>query len=157
MAQAEIETAGAPHQDEAVGERCRESVLVVANETLASDQVLQLMRVWRGRAPTVFTLLIPAGANGRTDIGAAELSLARAIERMRGSGLEVERAILRASDPYSAVCEEYDPSRYDQIVVSTLDQAESRWLRLDVPRRVQRATGAVVTHVSGSGASRTFC
>jgi hypothetical protein len=135
----------------------RDSVLVVANQTAGSDQLIEVMRARHRERPTDFTLLVPAGATGRAHRGAAARNLAAAVERMRGAGLEVVDARLGAHDPHLAVCELYDPREYDQIIVSTLHSSRSRWLRMDLPRRVHGTTGAVVTHVSASGACRTFC
>jgi len=138
-------------------EQWRDSVLVVANQTAGSDQLIEVMRARHRERPTAFTLLIPAGTDGRAERSAAARNLETAVERMRSAGLDVAAARLGAHDPHLAVRELYDPRDYDQIIVSTLESSRSRWLRMDLPRRVQSATGAVVTHVSASGACRTFC
>ena len=39
---------------------------------------------------------------------------------------------------------------YDEIVVSTLPGSISKWLKLDLPHRVERSTGLPVTHVEAS-------
>ncbi|MFL5858006.1 MAG: hypothetical protein ACJ77L_14875, partial [Solirubrobacteraceae bacterium] len=46
-----------------------------------------------------------------------------------------------------AVHEVWDPATYDEIVVSTLPTGVSKWLRIDVPHRLERLTGARVQHV----------
>lgn len=135
----------------------RDSVLVVANQTAGSDELIEVMRARHRERPTAFTLLIPAGTDGRAERSDAAQNLAAAAERMRGAGLELLDARLGAHDPHLAVCELYDPREYDQIIVSTLDSSRSRWLRMDLPRRVHATTGAIVTHVSASGSCRTFC
>jgi hypothetical protein len=134
-----------------------DSVLVVANQTAGSEQLIEVMRARHRQRPTVFTLLVPAGTNGRASRSAAERTLGVAVERMRRAGLEVVDARFGAHDPHVAVCELYDPREHDEIIVSTLDSSKSRWLRMDLPRRVHGTTGAIVTHVSPSGACRTFC
>jgi GABA permease len=152
----EVATASRVPEDGRSRPHWRDSVLVVANQTAGSDELIEVMRARHRERPTAFTLLVPAGATGREHRGAAARNLAAAVERMRGAGLEVD-ARLGAHDPHLAVYELYDPREYDQIIVSTLDSSRSRWLRMDLPRRVHGTTGAVVTHVSGSGACRTFC
>lgn len=135
----------------------KDSVLVVANQTAGSDQLIEVMRARNRQRPTAFTLVVPASTNGQASTRASARNLALALERMFAAGLEVVGARVGTSDPYAAACEVYDPRAYDQIIVSTLDASTSRWLKLDVPRRVHRTTGAVVTHVSATGDSRTFC
>jgi hypothetical protein len=88
---------------------------------------------------------------------AARRDLNVAVERMRNAGLGVVGARLRPYDRHLAVCELYGPREYDRISVSTLESSRSRWLRMDLPRRVQGTTGAVLTQVSAKGACRTFC
>jgi len=52
-----------------------------------------------------------------------------------------------ASDPIEAVMDEWDPRRYDEIIVSTLPMKVSKWLHAGLPERVGRLTAARVTHV----------
>jgi hypothetical protein len=72
-----------------------------------------------------------------------------ALERLREAGLEADG---RAGhhDPVDAVTDVWDPKEYDEIVVSTLPGAASKWLQFDVPHRVARLTGVQVRHVLAS-------
>ena len=36
---------------------------------------------------------------------------------------------------------------FDELVISTLPQRASKWLKLDLPSKAERATGLPVTHV----------
>jgi hypothetical protein len=45
------------------------------------------------------------------------------------------------------VNEAWDPRRYDEIIVSTLPTGASRWLRIDVPRRLQKMCDVPVAHI----------
>jgi hypothetical protein len=47
----------------------------------------------------------------------------------------------------TAVTAIWDPERFDEVIVATLPQQLSRWLRLDLPRRVERLTARSVRHV----------
>jgi hypothetical protein len=70
---------------------------------------------------------------------------------LRADGLEVEGSIGEA-DPLFAILSLWDPAEFDEILLSTLPVGASRWLRADLPRRVERLTGALVSHVvSGPG------
>jgi hypothetical protein len=71
--------------------------------------------------------------------------------------MKVDRVVFRRGDPFTAILGVYERSLYDEIIISTLEQGQSQWLRLGLPRRVQRTTGAVVTRLSAGAKSRTFC
>ena len=68
---------------------------------------------------------------------------------MRGSRSKVTSAAATRSSPSA---DEWDPRRYDEIVVSTLPQMVSKWLHAGLPERIERITGARVTHVVSAAA-----
>jgi hypothetical protein len=118
------------------------SLLVVANVTADAPELLQALEERAGRDTCQFTLLVPAPAGGSAGREAAEERLKTALER----GLEVEGEI-GDQDPIIAVHETWDPKRFDEIVVSTLPTGSSKWLQVDLPRRVEKMTGVQVDHV----------
>jgi hypothetical protein len=122
------------------------SVLVVANVTAASDDLLAALTARSEQGPAEFTLLLPA-AGGNT--ANARRQLDRALGRMRSAGLEVTGSV-GDPDPVVAVHEAWDPRRYDEVVVSTLPTGSSRWLRIDLPHRIERLTDVPVRHVVSS-------
>lgn len=122
------------------------SVLVVANVTAGSDELIEALRRRAEKDRVRFTLLVPATGGGRGGREAAQRRMDAALERMRDAGLEVQGRI-GDSDPLVAVHDAWDPREYDEIVVSTLPTAASKWLQVDVPHRVERITGLPVTHV----------
>ena len=119
------------------------SVLVVANVTAASDELLGALRERAEQGPAEFTLLLPATGG---DHSAAQREMDRALERLKAAGLEVTGKI-GDRDPVVAVHEAWDPRRYDEVVVSTLPTGASRWLQIDLPHRVERITDVPVRHV----------
>jgi hypothetical protein len=123
----------------------KKSVLVVANVTAASDELCETLTGRAAGQPTAFTLVVPATpfAGGRT---AAQEKLEYAVERLRRADLEAE-GFVGDSDPVIAVAEAWDPTRYDEIVVSTLPIGSSKWLHAGLPERIAKLTGAPVTHV----------
>jgi hypothetical protein len=123
----------------------KKSVLVVANITAGSDDLLAAL-VRRAQTESAsFTLIVPATPFGGGRIAAHE-SLSAAIERMLEAGLEADGTV-GDSDPIVAVTEAWDPKRYDEIIVSTLPMRFSKWLHAGLPERIERLTGAPVTHV----------
>jgi hypothetical protein len=123
----------------------RTNVLVVANVTATSDELMGVLAARAERESIAFTLIVPANplAGGRA---AAHAQLTEAIERLPARGLEVAGSV-GASDAISAVSDEWDPRRYDEIVVSTLPMHVSKWLHAGLPERIAHLTGAQVTHV----------
>jgi hypothetical protein len=119
-------------------------VLVIANQTAGSDELLTALKGRAGEGPIAFTLLVPAGPSAREQAGSR---LQAAVERMRAEGLEVEGELAHDSDPLAAVHEAWDPRAYDEIIVSTLPTGVSRWLQADLPHRIAKLTDAPVKHV----------
>jgi hypothetical protein len=117
------------------------SVLVVANVTASSDELIAAMGERSEKGACKFTLLLPAsGAEARTRLEAA-------LERMRAAGLENVSGRVGDPDPVVAVMEAWDPMEFDEILVSTLPTGSSRWLGLDLPRRLGKLTAVPVRHV----------
>jgi len=50
-------------------------------------------------------------------------------------------------DAVAAVEDAVNFKDFDEIIVSTLPKHVSKWLKVDLPRRVERASGKPVTHV----------
>ena len=129
------------------------SVLVVANRTAGSDELLQALRERAEQGPATFHLVVPATARGVSWVAdmnaggdAAEHDLDAALEKLRGAGLEIDGEI-GDPDPVAAVQDAANARRYDEMIVSTLHKTVSRWLKLDLPSKAAHATGLPVTHV----------
>ena len=131
-------------------------VLVVANRTAESDELLDALTRRAQEGPVSFTLLVPATPHGvawAADMHAgsdeAEAHMRRAVERLRAAGLQVEGRV-GDPDPVAAVEDVVNFDTFDEAIVSTLPVHLSKWLKLDLPHRVERATGLPVTHVVAS-------
>jgi hypothetical protein len=123
----------------------KRNVLVVANVTATSDELVAALKARAAGESATFTLLIPATPFGGGRAVALE-KLESALDHLRSVGLEAEGGVGDA-DPVVAVIEAWDPTRYDEIVVSTLPMRFSKWLHAGLPERIARLTGAPVTHV----------
>jgi hypothetical protein len=133
------------------------NVLVVANRTAESPELLDALKQRAAQGDVVFSLLVPATPHGvawaadmHSGGGEAEQHMENAVERMRSEGLQVAAGKVGDPDPVAAVQDEVNFTKYDEIVVSTLPGGISKWLKLDLPHRVERATGLPVTHVTAS-------
>ena len=130
-----------PPTDRAIGHR--KDILVLANITAMSDDLLAALSARAATGPVTFTVIVPSFGTRRAD---AQDRLRRVIERLRAAGLEVDGSVGHC-DPIVAVSEAWDPGRYDEIIVSTLPMRVSKWLHAGLPERIAQRTGAPVTHV----------
>ncbi|HEX7244979.1 MAG TPA: hypothetical protein VF245_05365 [Solirubrobacterales bacterium] len=119
-------------------------LLVVANRTVDSPELLDALRQRAEQGPIHVTLLAPSLWSERED---AQRRLAAAVEALGASGVPAGGA-LGDADPIVAVQEAWDPGRYDEVVVSTLTEGASHWLQIDLPHRVARLTDCQVRHVA---------
>jgi hypothetical protein len=132
-------------------------VLVVANRTAESPELLDALRTRTLQGPCHFTLLVPSTPHGiswAADMyageGEAEEHRAAFLQELREEGLNVGDAKVGDPDPLAAICDECNFNDYDELIVSTLPLHVSKWLRVDLPRKAQAATGLPVKHVVGS-------
>jgi GABA permease len=125
-------------------------LLVIANRTVGSDELLEALRARAGAGPIEVTLVAPA-ETGR--VPTAE-RLERAVGRLRDDGITVKGSVGHP-DPLVAFEDVWDPRMFDEVIVATLPTGVSRWMAIDLPHRISRVTGARVTRVVASdGAGR---
>ena len=134
------------------------NVLVVANRTAESPELLDALRRRATQGPSEFTLLVPATPQGvawAADMyageAAAEKHRAAFVDELREEGLPVAEAKVGDPDPLAAVMDECNEHDYDELIISTLPLHLSKWLRVDFPRKAKAATGLPVTHVVARG------
>ena len=126
-------------------------VLVVANRTADSEELLGALVERQRQGSISVTLVAPARwepTEPHDGEQAALRHLRAATDRFREAGIEAEGVVGNA-DPFTAVEQIWNPERFDEVIVATLPEHLSRWLRLDLPRRVERLTGRQVHHVVG--------
>jgi nucleotide-binding universal stress UspA family protein len=128
-------------------------VLVVANRTAGSNELLEALRERAAQGPASFHLVVPATARGVSWVAdmnaggdAAEHDLEGALEKLRAAGLDIEGEI-GDPDPVAAVTDAANLNKFDELIVSTLHKHVSKWLKLDLPSKAAHATGLPVTHV----------
>jgi len=131
----------------------RARVLVVANVTATSDELVAALRERAERGPVAVTLLMPATGRGSATREADRARLDGALEAWRAAGLEAD-GIAGDQDPAVAVHEVWDPRRFDEVIVSTLPTGSSKWLQADLPQRVAKITDMPVRHVVAGGRAK---
>jgi hypothetical protein len=127
-------------------------VLVVAHRTAATPLLLNAVRARAARSPCSFTLLVPR-PYWDPDTEEAEMTLELAIpllEEVAGGHVD---GLIGDSDPFVAVRYAVTTRAIDEVIISTLPARVSRWLRRDLPRRVEQF-GLPVTVVTARQSDR---
>lgn len=127
-------------------ERPESRVLIVAHRTAATPGLLDAVRERARRGPCAFTLVVPR-PYWDPDTEEAALTLALALPLLdEAAGGHVE-GVVGDSDPLVAARELLVGENFDEVIVSTLPEHVSRWLRRDLPHRIEQL-GVPVTVVT---------
>lgn len=124
--------------------------LVVANQTLNSQSLEDSLRFRAAEGASHFHIVVPATQpqDQATPVegDAVEIAderLKSAIERFGGLGPTVSGEV-GTEEPLDAIRDAVDKERCDAILVVTLPQKRSRWLRRDLPNRLRRQFPALL-------------
>lgn len=130
-------------------------VLIVANQTAGGRHLHDEVARRVARERHTFTLLVPPSPPQHTMTFTEGEARAQAVDRMeraiaalRDLGVEIE-GIIGVSRPMDAVADVLRTRTFDEIIISTLPHNISKWLRIDLPHRVEKRFGIPVTHVIG--------
>jgi hypothetical protein len=132
--------------------------LIVAHQTVTSPQLLRRVRELRDQeGGAEFVLLVPSTPVRhllfrRGDEHDAETTARRiadrALFRYAKKGLPLYDARIGATDPVQAIDDELRANpEYAGVIISTLPEEKSRWLRMDLPRKVAATHSLPVQHV----------
>jgi hypothetical protein len=129
-------------------------ILVVANRTAATPRLLDEIRRRAEGGSCAFTLLIPDA----TDRKKADWTVDAALPLLKRAARGPVASLVGGPDPFEAVQHAVRDGNFDEIIVSTLPNRTSKWLRRDLIRRIS-ALGppvtAVVPRVKGKTATLT--
>jgi len=128
-------------------------VLIVAKRTAATPPLIEAVRRRAASGPCTFTLLVPHSSHGLRKLASAEASDSDINESLElalplledAAGGEID-SVIGDADPFAAIQDAVNRRGVDEIILSTLPAHVSRWLKLDLPSKVQ-GLGLPVTHV----------
>ncbi len=127
-------------------------VLVVANRTAATPALLDVVRARANEGPCSFALLIPRLA-GEAQLGEDEgrKTLELAIPLLEEAAGAPVTGLIGPHDAFLAVERTLVREHFDEVVISTLPERVSHWLKRDLPTKVERL-GIPVTVVRAASA-----
>lgn len=118
--------------------------LIVANQTLQSQQLEETVRLRTAEGATHFHIVVPATQPADqaepVEGDAVEVAndrLKSAIERFGALGASVSGEV-GTEEPLDAIRDAVEKTACDSIIVVTLPQTRSRWLRRDLPAKLRR-------------------
>jgi hypothetical protein len=127
-----------------------DTTLVVANRTASSAELTDhLTELAHSGGEHLFIVVVPAlGTDGRA-AAAAHAHLAAALAGLREAGLVVA-GLVGDPDPFTATMNALQFFRVSRVVISTLPETKSGWLRADLIERARRYAACPVEHVVAS-------
>ena len=120
------------------------NVLVIANQTVLSEELLDRIRKRAARSPASFLIVAPQ--SDEEEHADADKRLRLALTELRSSGIDAHGQVVHP-DPYTAARHVVNDERVDEIIVSTFPGERSGWLRRDLVQRLRKDTGLPVEHV----------
>ncbi|HXB15129.1 MAG TPA: hypothetical protein VNV44_05225 [Solirubrobacteraceae bacterium] len=131
-------------------------VLIVAHQTADSPQLIDAVARRATAGSCTFTLLVPTRPRGLhrvvdpEDYGAAEANarVATAVPVLSRAAEGEIIGIVGSHEPLAAIQDALNLLGFEEVMISMLPSRLSRWLHLDLPRKV-RALGVRVTEVLG--------
>ena len=133
-------------------------VLVVANRTAATPGLIAAVRERAEQGPAQFTLLVPNPVSGFERIAdpedhgesEAQATLELALPLLEDATRTEVTGMVGCSDPLDAIQDAVNLHGFDEIILSTLPQRVSKWLKLDLPSKLG-GLGLPVTTITASG------
>jgi hypothetical protein len=135
-------------------------VLVVAHKTAATPALIGAVRDRAAAGPATFTLLVPNVTHGLHTVvdpqdqgtNEAETAIALATPLLAEAAGGPVETIIGDSEPLAAIQDAINVRGFDEVILSTLPARVSRWLKLDLPSKVQ-GLGLPVTLVTAQDQS----
>jgi hypothetical protein len=121
--------------------------LVIANKTASGEELVErlLEKAAHGERH-LFVAVVPQQGGHGSAPREARARLRAMLEKLRAAGL-LSAGMIGDPDPYTAAMNALELFRVDDVVISTLPDERSGWLRSNLIERVRSATTVPVEHV----------
>lgn len=121
--------------------------LVLASRTSSGEELIEHLSEMAARGgPHLFIAVVPQADGRGSAPGEARARLAKMLDRLAAANL-LGSGMIGDPDPYTAAIYALELFRVDDVVISTLPDERSGWLRSNLIERVRGATSARVEHV----------
>jgi hypothetical protein len=121
--------------------------LVVASRTLTGEELFEHLKAKAAHGERhVFVVVVPQQDGSGAAPSEARKRLAAVLERLSAAGL-IAAGMIGDPDPYTSAVNALELFRVDDVVISTLPDERSGWMRANLIERVRGTTGAPVEHV----------
>jgi hypothetical protein len=123
--------------------------LVAANQTLATDELVEHLLRKAQEGPRRFIVVAPVDSGSGADVRAGRERLRALITSLRRRDI-VAAGFIGDPDPFTAIMNALQTFHISEIVISTLPESSSKWLQKGLIERVRRASGRPVEHVQSA-------
>lgn len=144
-------------------------ILIVANRSMKGAALANAVEQRRAEEPCEFRVLVPVGTpvspvvalgaaaadmtptacfDFQSEREAAEERLEAALAWCAERDIVATGILTADSDVVATVAELVETDSFDEVIVSTLPTTVSRWLRQDLPHRIERKVSVPVTVVT---------
>ena len=121
--------------------------LVLASKTSSGEElIVRLKEKAAHDGQRLFVAVVPQQDSSGDAPREARARLARMLDRLHETGV-LASGMIGDPDPYTAALNALELFRVDDVVISTLPDERSGWLRANLIERVRNATSAQVEHV----------
>jgi hypothetical protein len=126
-----------------------EVTLVAANQTLATDELVEHLTRKAQEGPRRFIVVAPVDTGLGPDLKAGRERLRSLIGSLRERDI-VAAGFIGDPDPFTAIMNALQTFYISEIVISTLPESASKWVEKGLIERVRRASGRPVEHVQSA-------
>jgi hypothetical protein len=125
-----------------------EVTLVVANRTAGGDALLTRLKEKSAShdGDNVFIVVVPLDSGEGNASAAARARLGNTLDQLRSEGL-LAAGMIGDPDPYVATMNALQFYTVDTVIISTLPESRSGWLRQELIARVRKASNIEIEHV----------